>query len=873
MVVLTVLGGSSGPTCRCLANSMSLNKLASRMAEAGLALTSLYESIDPLFVAAEVGIWQVDLATNQVWWSTKTRQFHGVEGDETISLDMAVAFYRHEDRRRVKATLKNAVEQGQPWVDLRGTIITRQGKEVLLRSAGVCLKEGEQPRWLLGLCFDVTEQTALARELETLASVVRQMSSAAILCDKEGRAIWTNQAFTDQTGYALADVAGRRPGEVLQGIDTDRATRAAIGQALREGRNFRGEILNYHRSGKPYWIDLTITPVREPSGEIIGFVSVQTDCSERRLAQLDARNELDSRRRTETLLRDILDAVPSYIFAFDENDRLLLVSEMVREHFPQYGASLFPGMTMEEVVRLWLNNPEVESMQGSNVSDEIVQERLGMIRAGLQSRERRLADGRWLLSWTRKSSSGNLIWARADITALKMAQLEAAELARRDPLTGLLNRTAFMAVLKERKQAVRKEAASAFGCIAVLDIDHFKSVNDAYGHDAGDALIQTITRRMQENARPTDVLARLGGDEFALFLEANNEQEAHSRASSLLMACMQEAAIDSFHMLPSVSIGAAVPSQPEQDCEELLRHADRALFEAKRSGRSRVVFYSSELARELTEKHHLAQQLRKALIAGRPTIALQAQFSLRDHQIIGFEALARWQEGGQMVEPAKFVAAAEEHGLADQLGSYVLEKALAAISQIRKETGLPIRVAINISNAQILADDFEENIRSALDAAGLGPDALELEVTETVFLERSWALISEKLTRLRNTGIRLALDDFGTGHASLSHLGQLTIDAVKMDKSFVASIGRDKRRELIARTITNLATGLEIECIAEGIETDHQLEFLSKLGCSTGQGFMLAKPMGVEDAIALVTTSRTLAKSVGKNLKARQARA
>lgn len=829
-----------------------MTTLALTMAKAAAPLPSGFEALDALVKSAGMGLWQVDLSSKFVWWSAKTREIHGVGPSEPVDLLTALAFCKPDDRAALCAAVKQAANGDELAINMHHIITRRNGREIELHSTAVCLSENGKPRWLLGCCAEVRGGTAADNEDERLALAVRQMGSAAIVTDDQSRITWVNQAFVDNTGYSLEEARGRTPGDLLQGRDSDGEMQAAVALALKGGGSIRRELLYHKRDGSPYWVDLTATPLRDGEGNIIGGVSVQIDCSERREAQQAARHELEAKRRTEILLRDILDAVPAYVFAFDDQDRLLLVSNMVREHFPTFGAQLRPGLAMDDVMRLWLSERGVQTLTGEQGSAELVAERSNLIRQGMKANERRLADGRWLLSSTQRSSSGNLIWAKTDITALKTSQLAAAELARRDPLTGLLNRKAFMARLQALRQAIAPAEIPRRGCMVVIDIDHFKAVNDAYGHHAGDTLLKTIAERMEAASRPSDLLARLGGDEFALFIEVDSEAEAHQRANGLLAACMAEVVFEGFHLLPSVSIGAAMPATAVLDCETLLRNADRALFAAKRSGRGSVAFYSGALAHELSEKHELAQELRTALNNDELTIALQPQYDLRSGKIVAFEALARWETGGRSVEPLKFVAVAEEHGLAHQLGIRVLTKALNASRRIQDEAGAVLRMGVNISNAQILSDDFEESIKAVLDQVGLPPDILELEVTETVFLQRSWDQISDRLTRLRNLGIRLALDDFGTGHASLSHLGQLIIDAVKMDRSFVDALGRDKRRELIARTIATLAAGLEIECVAEGIETEQQLEALSRFGCTTGQGYLLGYPMSVDEAIALV---------------------
>ncbi len=828
-----------------------------RVGEPAVPIRAALETAEPLFAAAHLGLWLLDVTTGQVWWSRLTRRIHEVPPRFEPTLEQALAFYPPEARGGIQAVIAAAKASGRAW-DATYPLISAKGRRLLLRSCGLALKDGAQTRWLAGTCEDVTEATARSEEHARLALVVEQMSNAAIIADREGRTVWANPAFERLTGYPLAALLGRKPGELLQGPGTDPETVAAMSSALKAGGPFSGELLNYHRDGTAYWIELAISPIRDARSQVTGFVAIETDVTARREAQTRATAELAARRDAEELLREIIDSVPVTLAVYDKDNRFLFGNRRLREVFPWVGPLFAPGTPLEAIVRAKFLGSGQEPPGNPEEFEALLQSQISVEKAGAASLETRLPDGRWLLSHGRRTASGHLIWVRTDITPLKQAELEAKERARRDPLTGLLNRAGFIGLLKAKAEAHARyhpdEPPS--GCLLVLDVDHFKSVNDVYGHDAGDRLLITIARRLERSIRKTDVAARLGGDEFALFLSDTGPDSARSRVEQIILGACRATSIGPLRLLPSLSVGAAIAGQDGTDCETLLRHADRALYEAKREGRGRAVFYCDRLAEELADRRRLAERLRRALAADRIEVALQPQLQLADGAIVGFEALARWTDGDTPVPPVAFVAAAEEHGLAERLGRAVTRRALAAIRTLRLASGLAVRVSVNVSTAQLLAEDFAEQIEALLAEAALPPEALELEITETVLLDRSFARISETLRRLRQRGIRLALDDFGTGHASLSHLGTLAADSLKIDRSFVSAIGVDRRRELIVRTIIGLARGLGLDCVAEGVESRQQFEFLECYGCSLVQGYLIGRPMPVGDAEALLRENR-----------------
>jgi diguanylate cyclase (GGDEF)-like protein len=419
--------------------------------------------------------------------------------------------------------------------------------------------------------------------------------------------------------------------------------------------------------------------------------------------------------------------------------------------------------------------------------------------------------------------------------------------AERDSLTGLANRHL---LLQRLGQLCGGDAAGAAGVLVLLDVDFFKAVNDSLGHAAGDLLLRLIARRLQRATSPGDTVARLAGDEFALIVHGPVGAAAVSDfAARLMQRLRRPMRLGASRYAPSLSVGIAPFPAPGCGPRELLGNADVALLDAKRQGRGRHVLFGPALAEQVVRRTRLADALRRAIAERQLQAALQPQQHLADNRVLGFEALARWQLHGHWVPPSDFIALAEDVGLAQPLGLQVMHAALAGFAAMLKAGLEPGHLAVNVTTAQLLADDFVDTVRRALAEHGVPPTRLELEVTEGVLLDRSIIRIGQTLHALRDMGCSLALDDFGTGYASLSHLTSFPVDRIKIDRSFTSAIDAEGDRGLIARTLIGLGRGLGLDVIAEGVETETQRAFLQAHGCTAIQGYLLARPMLAADAL------------------------
>jgi diguanylate cyclase (GGDEF)-like protein len=417
---------------------------------------------------------------------------------------------------------------------------------------------------------------------------------------------------------------------------------------------------------------------------------------------------------------------------------------------------------------------------------------------------------------------------------------DALQQALHDSLTGLPNRV----LLRDRLDQALERAARRPGRVAALfvDLDAFKTVNDSLGHAAGDELLVEAARRILGCIRSSDTAARFGGDEFVVVLEDADEHEVASIAARILAELERPFEVRGRELPIGASIGIAVSGDEDDD---LLRNADLALYRAKAAGGGRSEIYEPRMHTAVIERIELESALSKALREDELALHYQPIVDLETGSLEGVEALARWRHPKRgLLLPGEFVPVAEDGRLIVPLGRWVLETSCRQVASWDGH-GAPI-LSVNVSSAQLQGDGLPEDIAAALERSGLAPDRLVLELTETAFLGEVDATV-ERLTELKELGVRLAVDDFGTGNASLRHLTRFPIDILKIDRSFVADIGTNTAETVIARSIIELGERLALTVIGEGIETEAQRQELLGLGCRLGQGFHLANPGPLEE--------------------------
>ena len=426
--------------------------------------------------------------------------------------------------------------------------------------------------------------------------------------------------------------------------------------------------------------------------------------------------------------------------------------------------------------------------------------------------------------------------------------------ASHDPLTGLPNRTLFLDRLEHALARARRSMRPL--AVVFLDLDDFKLINDTRGHDVGDLMLVALTPKLASALRPGDTIARFGGDEFVVLCEdLTGEADAIGIATRIAEASSAPVRVGGVEHTITVSAGVALVGDPATASPAgLLRDADAAMYRAKAGGKGRVAMFDEGMRARLIERVAIESSLRKALDRDELRVFYQPVMSLRDNRIVSVEALLRWQHPHRgLLEPGAFIAVAESSGLIVRIGEWVMEQAcLQAVAwQAAAPDAEPIHVSVNVSAQQLIRSDVASSVARVLDVTGLEPGLLDLEITEAMLL-RDVDSSASALQNLKRLGVRLVLDDFGTGYSSLSFLKRLTIDALKIDRSFIENLGEEEENGMIIGAVLSMANALDIDVTAEGVETGAQLARLRTHGCDSVQGFLFSRPAPAEKISTLI---------------------
>ncbi|KAB2928787.1 MAG: EAL domain-containing protein [Dechloromonas sp.] len=473
---------------------------------------------------------------------------------------------------------------------------------------------------------------------------------------------------------------------------------------------------------------------------------------------------------------------------------------------------------------------------------------------------------KWLCISVVRNAAGqveNYVANFTDISVSKQAADRLAQLAYHDALTHLPNRLAFESQLAHALRVCEREGRQL--ALMLIDLDNFKNINDTLGHHIGDTLLQQVAGRLRESVRASDLVARLGGDEFVVVLpEIDGPLTAARVADKIQQSLSENYRVDEHLLYTTPSIGISLFPGDGTDGGVLLRNADSAMYHAKSVGRNNHQFYASRMNAAANERLQMENALRQAIASiGLPescqfALHFQPQIAARSGRVIGLEALLRWnspQLGA--ISPLRFIPIAEETGLIQPLGDWVVWESCRLIHQLQQLGLGDIRVAINISAQQLRHENLLLLVRGALACYELEPRAIELEITETTAMQNPETTLNI-LDQLAAMGVKLAIDDFGTGHSSLAYLKHLPIKRLKLDRSFVSDIETDANDASICAAIIALGHNLGLELVAEGVETAMQSEFLSRLGCDYLQGFLYSKPLPFAEIVAYLQAPPTL---------------
>ena len=676
-------------------------------------------------------------------------------------------------------------------------------------------------------------RASLASSEERFRTLFERSPDAIWIIDQRGLSNQANAAMLATFGFSSAaafkNISPLDLSPPFQEDGTPSAKRAntVMRAADAEGVQ-RIEWLHRRLDGSCFPAQVTVS-VLNLDGEPVTF-AVVSDISQRRQAETEL-------LRQKTLLQAIVDNAPSLIYMFDTQGRLMLCNQLY-EHAVNHSEMQLVGlhrqafMSAAEAQKRSLDDAAV-LISGQTRRFEDLHYEQGEQHTYLTTKcALRSADGELL----------GVLGISNDITRLKQTQAALERLAHFDSTTGLANRVLFHQRLSEEiHQAAPLGRQLA---VLVLDLDGFKTVNDTLGHPSGDLLLQQATQRFQRALRPGDMVARLGGDEFAFVLPINRQiEEVIARLQTLLDSLRPAFDLDGSRALITASIGVALYPADGSSADTLLRHADTAMYAAKEAGRNDYCFYQQHMTQQMQARVNLEHALRQALERDELEVWYQPKLNLADGQVMGAEALMRWRdpEAG-LIAPSEFIPLAERTGLIIPMGEWLLDRVCADLRHWRDRDCFAGHVAINVAVPQIERSDFAESVTRALQRYQLPARVLEVEVTESLFME-SRQLARSVLGRLQSMGVTTAVDDFGTGYSSLAYLHLLPVDNLKIDRAFVQELPHSATHVAITRAIIQLGHALKFSVTAEGIETPEQYAFMREAGCDVGQGFLIARPM------------------------------
>ncbi len=532
-------------------------------------------------------------------------------------------------------------------------------------------------------------------------------------------------------------------------------------------------------------------------------------------------------KRREASFRLLFEANPVPMFLVEAGTLLITaMNEAARAHY-QF-AAVPPGMALAELYA----PEEREALARVDWNEPAAaHERTWFHRTGAGDRIEVSVMARAL----DYEGQATIVLAAIDVTERRLAEARIAHMAKHDALTNLPNRLLYREKVEEALADLAGRGAGF--ALLLIDLDHFKTVNDTLGHSVGDRLLELVATRVRGCLAPTDLLARLGGDEFALLLSGSDRGTFAATAEDLVTALRAPFAVERHLVTVGASIGIAVAPEHGADPERLLKSADMALYRAKAGGRDTFRFFSWEMDEQLQARQALESDLRECLRSNQLTVEYQPLVTLGTGAIAGFEALLRWRHPVRgNVPPGEFIPIAEETGLIDQIGEMVLSRAC------RDAANWPdhVVVAVNLSPIQFKTTRILDTVVQALSASRLRPGRLELEITEALLMEKSEAVMAT-LHALRALGVGISMDDFGTGYSSLSYLRSFPFTKIKIDKSFVREVSVSPESQAIVKAIVGLGGSLGMTVTAEGIENPADLEYLLREGCSEGQGYLFSR--------------------------------
>jgi len=702
-------------------------------------------------------------------------------------------------------------------------------------------KPGETPAndTFLMLSRDVTARTQAEQALDTararLLSVLQTIPDMVWLKDVDGVFLLCNHGVERFAGRPASEIVGRTDYDFFDVELADFFREKDV--AAMEARHIciNEERVTWPDTGESVLFETRKVPVFDADGKVTGVLGVARDITERKNIE-----EMLASREQE--FRTLVEHSPDMIVRYDRNLQRVYTN-------PLFAAFVEGGLTS-----LIGGSPSGRPVgSNGNIFEQKLREVFASGKVVEFEHVWQHGSGTQYCHWVKLTPEPGphgavetILAMGRDVTELRASREKIHRLAYYDPLTSLPNRALF----NERLRLTFADAAArgALAGVMMIDMDRFKDVNDTMGHAVGDDLLCEAARRLSASVRPCDTVARFGGDEFAVLLPDICDRSILEDISRTILSRFDERfVLNGREVYVTCSIGIALYPADSIDVDDLMQYADLAMYLAKRSGRRGFCFYSKELTADAIAHLRLGGELRGAVGRGEFELHYQPKVSLRDNEVIGSEALLRWERPGVgLVPPNQFIPIAEETGLIADLGEWVLREACRTAVEWNTGGAALHKVAVNLSARQFQFGSLASMVEEILDETGCRPEWLELEITESLLLEEDGSVLGT-LSAFKSMGLSIAIDDFGTGYSALSYLARFPIDTLKIDRSFVQKAAVDRRHAELVKAILSIARCLGQQVVAEGVETAEQAAFLRESGCEVAQGFLFSKPLAKQD--------------------------
>jgi diguanylate cyclase (GGDEF)-like protein/PAS domain S-box-containing protein len=695
-------------------------------------------------------------------------------------------------------------------------------------------------------------EQALVGQADDLRSVLDSVPDMVWTSHPDGTAEFYNKAWNDFIGFIPARVEPMSPHpNFIHPDDMERATRTRRA-AYANGEPLEMEVRVRNHLGDYRWLLVRTSPQHDENGKLIRWCGAAMDIHERVVAGRKL-------RESQNLQTSILEASTDCINIVDLDGNLLFLNSAAVREWPVSDAKLFVGQPWTEI---WPHQNRAAARRAFR------QALTGKVARFAVSHRPPDGDIIWwdvIVSPIQDTDGriSNILCVSRDITEQRTTADRLRFASEQDVLTGIPNRRAFDKHLK-KATVEALETGRSVGLL-LIDLDHFKHINDTLGHLAGDRLLQAVAKRLHACFKNVGFVARLGGDEFAVVIDGIREESELLAAAALVLSRMEAPITFSGKLINGgLSIGCAMFPRDAPDAQSFLQHTDIALYDLKASGRGGIQMFSPRM---MEAAESTANQLRLARAAIRDDALepyYQPKVRLDTGEIVGLEALLRWWSPGNGIQPPSSVAEAfNDYELSTKIGGQMQRRIFADLSTwLNRGLTMP-PVSINAAPAEFLRDDYAERLLDRLEEFGIPPSLVEVEITEHVFLERRSEQIIRALDILKSAGVTIALDDFGTGHSSLSHLRDFPVDVLKIDRSFVSRMLSVPRMHAIVQAISKLGPSLSLDIVAEGVETPEQLHALRDIGCEFGQGFLFGKAMHSAEVGRRLATNNWPFKLVG----------